>query len=297
MDELIKITDMTGMYDISARTLRYYEDIGLLASVRSDDYAYRLYDEAAVQRLEQILILRKLNISIKDIQRVFSAPGSDVVLEVLGKKVADIDEEVALLHELKEIVLDFIRQIKDADFSNDKNVKLLYEKARDMEARLVNVDYNGNPANVKRFQEVTGKLGEKPDIIRKKPTFSVTFGIAGRDEVRREALGLYEKAFNAEKTWEANAPKELPDTWEGNLHIGMEINGAGFLLHPGGPVGGCFGGPVSCNMHFGSEEDLRRAYDLLSQEGSDYSMLPWAPHAPVGATVKDKFGVFWWLHT
>ena len=67
MHELVKITDMTGRYDITARTLRYYEDIGLLASTRSDDYAYRLYDEAAVQRLEQILILRKLNISIKDI--------------------------------------------------------------------------------------------------------------------------------------------------------------------------------------------------------------------------------------
>ena len=58
MNELIKITDMTGCYGISARTLRYYEDIGLIASTRSEDYAYRLYDEAAVQRLEQILILR-----------------------------------------------------------------------------------------------------------------------------------------------------------------------------------------------------------------------------------------------
>ena len=62
MSELIKIKDMTGRYDISARTLRYYEDMGLLTSVRSDDYAYRLYDDAAVKRLEQILILRKLNI-------------------------------------------------------------------------------------------------------------------------------------------------------------------------------------------------------------------------------------------
>jgi DNA-binding transcriptional MerR regulator len=55
-------------YDISARALKYYEDMGLISSRKSDDYAYRLYDENAIKRLEQILILRKLNIKIKDIQ-------------------------------------------------------------------------------------------------------------------------------------------------------------------------------------------------------------------------------------
>ena len=86
MNELAKIRDISVKYDISARTLRYYEDMGLITSTRSDDYAYRLYNEAAVQRLEQILILRKLNISIKDIGRIFNTSGSEVVLEVLGEK-------------------------------------------------------------------------------------------------------------------------------------------------------------------------------------------------------------------
>ena len=55
MNDLIKIREMTAKYDLSARTLRYYEDMGLIKSIRSDDYAYRLYDEANVKRLEQIL--------------------------------------------------------------------------------------------------------------------------------------------------------------------------------------------------------------------------------------------------
>lgn len=61
--------------------------MGLINSTRSDDYAYRLCDDFAVRRLEQILILRKLNISVKDIGRIFNTSGSEVVLEVLGKKV------------------------------------------------------------------------------------------------------------------------------------------------------------------------------------------------------------------
>ena len=71
MKDLIKIREISAKYDISARTLRYCEDMGLLTSKRSNDYAYRLYDSCNIRRLEQILILRRLNISIKDIQRIF----------------------------------------------------------------------------------------------------------------------------------------------------------------------------------------------------------------------------------
>ena len=67
MNDLTKIRDVSIRYNVTARALRYYEDIGLLRSARSDDHAYRMYDEANIKRLEQILILRKLNISVKDI--------------------------------------------------------------------------------------------------------------------------------------------------------------------------------------------------------------------------------------
>ena len=101
MDKLIKIRDISNRYDITARTLRYYEDIGLLTSIRSDEVSYRMYDEDAIRRIEQILILRKLNISIKDIKRIFDTTGSEVVLDVLKKKIESIDDEISLLYQLK----------------------------------------------------------------------------------------------------------------------------------------------------------------------------------------------------
>lgn len=197
MNELFKIKDVTGKYDISARTLRYYEDMGLITSIRSDDYAYRMYDDAAVQQLEQILILRKLNISIKDIRRIFNTSGSEVVLEVLGKKVEAIDEEVSLLHELREIVLAFIRQIKQADFSKESDVKLLYEKAKEIETQIVHVDYNGNPSTVNRLLEVTEKLDNKvPDImIVRIPKFrAVTSGLLTFEELFFGDFGSWQEA-------------------------------------------------------------------------------------------------------
>jgi len=203
MDELIKAGELSSRYGVSTRTLRYYEEIGLLRSRRTQDYAYRMYDEAAVKRLEQILILRKLGVGIKDIQRILDTAGTEVVLEVLGKKVDDIDEEVALLRELKEIVIAFIRQIRDADFSRDSDVKLLYEKARDIESQLASADYSGNPSPVHRLIEVTEKLEAKavsrlqiPDNVLKRLLENVYFiwgsneGIAVADELGRR-YGFY----------------------------------------------------------------------------------------------------------
>ena len=139
MAELVKIREVSAKYDISARALRYYEDMGLISSIRSEDYAYRMYDKQAIKRLEQILILRKLNISIKDIRLIFQTNSSEVILDVLGKKVEHIDGEVALLQDLKDIILEFTGQIKKADFSRDVDVKSLYERAAKVESRITNI--------------------------------------------------------------------------------------------------------------------------------------------------------------
>lgn len=197
MNELIKVRDITMKYDISSRTLTYYEDMGLISSTRSGDYAYRMYDEEAVKRLEQVLILRKLNISIKDIKRIFDTPGSSAVLEVLGKKTQNIDEEIALLYELKGIITDFIREIESVNFANNADVKLLYDKAREIETQFANVDYIGKPSNIGRLIEITEKLDKQvPDVmIVKIPKFrAVTSGLMSWDEV----MGPFDEWMSAQ---------------------------------------------------------------------------------------------------
>ena len=285
MDNLIKIKEVSTRYSISARTLRYYEDMGLLTSTRSDDYAYRLYDDIAVQRLEKILILRKLNISIKDIRRIFNTSGSEVVLEVLGKKVDAIDEEVSLLHELKEIVLDFIRHIEQADFNKESDVKLLYEKAKEIETQLINVDYSGNTANVNRLLEVTSKLATTPDIIPKHSYCYLIFNLKDKKSVI-EACEMYCDAFGAEKTSEDTSESDWIDEWIG---INIKIFNFGIFIQS-------VDMPDSrgnCCISFANERDFRKAYDLLSREAEECNLhLDWH-WTPLAATLHDKFGVFW----
>ena len=75
--ELVTITEVTKRYHISTRTLRYYEQLGLLVSSKKEGYAYRTYDADALKRLEKILVLRKFRIPLKDIQRVLQSEGGE----------------------------------------------------------------------------------------------------------------------------------------------------------------------------------------------------------------------------
>ena len=222
MTELIKSGDLSARYGVSTRTLRYYEEIGLIQSRRTEGYAYRMYDDASIKRLEQILILRKLNIGIKDIQRIFSTVGADVVLEVLEKKVNDINEEMALLYELKEIVITFIRQIEQADFTKDSDVKLLYDKAKEIKTQLANGEYAGNSSPVHRLFEVTEKLEEKassrlqvPENVMKRLLQNVYFiwgdGTDVANELgRKHGIYVYHTCDNRYKHTQNADPKFQP---------------------------------------------------------------------------------------
>ncbi len=153
MNEVMKIREVSLQYGVSVRTLRYYEDMGLLESIRPNDYAYRVYDENALKRLEQILLLRKLDISIKDIQTVFKNSDSKVLLDVLQKKVDDIDDEAAQLYILKKIVTDFINQIKNYSFSEEADIKMLYERVSELEEKMNTIESDNNTEETTDFDE------------------------------------------------------------------------------------------------------------------------------------------------
>ncbi len=66
-----EISDLTG---ISVRTLHYYDEIGLLKPTDKSDAGYRLYDDKALETLQQILFFREFDISLKEIKTVIENP-------------------------------------------------------------------------------------------------------------------------------------------------------------------------------------------------------------------------------
>ena len=100
MEERMDIAAVAKRYRISARTLRYYEEAGLLASHRKPHSQYREYDTTQCKRLEVVLLLRRLSFSIKEIADMLkpSENGTPFVV-LLHQKLA---QSRRTLHEANE---------------------------------------------------------------------------------------------------------------------------------------------------------------------------------------------------
>ena len=70
-----KLAEMAG---VSTRTLRYYDEIGLLKPCRINSSGYRIYGEKEVNILQQILLYRSIDIKLEEIQKIISNPSFDI---------------------------------------------------------------------------------------------------------------------------------------------------------------------------------------------------------------------------
>lgn len=87
--ELLTIRQVRERLEVSARTLRYYEQIGLIQAVKSDACAYRRYTPETCVRLELILLLRKLRLSLGQIAQLLDDPGAARTRAILLQALAD----------------------------------------------------------------------------------------------------------------------------------------------------------------------------------------------------------------
>lgn len=110
--ELMTISQVAKICDISTRTLRYYEEVGLIESLKKDGYAYRMYDNKNLKKLRQILILRKLRIKLKDISKIIQNQDMDEMIQILNNCLNSVNEEMEALEVLKNAYLQLIRSVE-----------------------------------------------------------------------------------------------------------------------------------------------------------------------------------------
>lgn len=113
------ISEVSRSFGISTRMLRYYEQTGLIKSFRREDYAYRIYDEDALTRLRQVLILRKLRIPLKQIKIILHKPEAVTAIEIFRQNIMEIDEEINALSVIKSILDRFVEAL-----SNTADIKI-----------------------------------------------------------------------------------------------------------------------------------------------------------------------------
>ena len=122
--ELITISQVAKEFGVSTRMLRYYEEIGLIKSSRMADYAYRMYDEEATHRLQQILILRKLRIPLKEIAIVLENKEAGKIIDVFAEQLQQIQDEITALSTMRAILERFV-QVLQMEINVDYHLTLL----------------------------------------------------------------------------------------------------------------------------------------------------------------------------
>lgn len=163
-----EVSELTG---VSVRTLQHYDNIGLLHPAMRTDAGYRLYDDAALEKLQQILLFRELEFPLKEIKRIVEAPDFD--------KAKALDQQIELLTLKKEHVQNLIglakrlrkRGVRTLDFKAFDTSKM------DEYAQRAKEQWGATP-EYREFEEKERNRmpGEQQEIMQQMMGLFVEFG-------------------------------------------------------------------------------------------------------------------------
>ena len=104
---MMTVNEVSKLTGVSVRTLQYYDTIGLLKPSGYTEAGYRLYDDTALERLQQILLFKELEFPLKEIKGIIDAPDFD-----RNKALQQQIELLTMKKEHLENLIDFARGLK-----------------------------------------------------------------------------------------------------------------------------------------------------------------------------------------
>lgn len=118
-DRIISIGELANTLGITARTLRYWEEVGIIESVPRVDGATRGYTPYFVRRIRFIIKLKEFGLSIKEMQDLYVAYGEAKqtekmiprLVEILDEHINSVDEKMARLGSLRKDMVEYRQKI------------------------------------------------------------------------------------------------------------------------------------------------------------------------------------------
>ena len=142
------IQKLSRLAGVSTRTLRFYDEIGLLKPKRTSSSGYRIYGETEVDRLQQILFFKQLSFSLDKIKAAMDDPAYDAEQSLVAHKQA-------LLEKKKEIEL-LIKTV-DATLEEKRGGRRMSDKEKFEGLKKELLDEN----EIRYGQDIREKYGKK----------------------------------------------------------------------------------------------------------------------------------------
>ena len=143
MISIKKVTKLTG---ITVRTMRYYDQIGLLPPADKTEGGHRLYGEEDLKKLQEIQFLKTLGFSLKEIKEILSEGNHDWSVG-LQNQLEYISKEIEKMKEIESTLYGLLNQFtleEKIDLFNIQRLIQLYQQNSDKRETYRNQIFNHN---------------------------------------------------------------------------------------------------------------------------------------------------------
>lgn len=133
MKAVKEISKITG---ISIRTLRYYDEIGLLKPARVTEAGYRLYDDQELEKLQEILFYKELEIPLSDIKKIMENPEYDKQ-KALAVQKSLLEQKRNRLNGIIELIDDVMKGVNKMSFGafTEEDVKKIIDHSLEIQSQ------------------------------------------------------------------------------------------------------------------------------------------------------------------
>ncbi|EEM14480.1 Transcriptional regulator, MerR [Bacillus pseudomycoides DSM 12442] len=220
--EMISIQELTKETEVTVRTLRYYDQIDLLKPSGKTEGGHRLYSEGDVIRLQQILFLKEMGFSLKEIMNILMTDEFSL-RESLEKQLEFVQEEQKKFNRMERILQ---AVVYSAELEGELDWKIMFEliqlsrqSPRIREIFQKQVFSEGEQKllrNLPNMSEEDENVREWVDVLKQLRSFMKEEKDASHDAVQETIKKLMAKCLEMangdeaflDKLWEVRKSKE-----------------------------------------------------------------------------------------
>ncbi len=188
------IGQIARTFNISTRTLRYYEQIGLIQPTKKDDCAYRVYDQNTIIRMQQIIVLRKLRIPLKQISTILRRKDTAAAIRTFRENLAEIEDEINALAMIKRVIQLLLERLQlQSDVLRLLDDERLLEVVNSLTAPKIKFKEDKTMEDLSKASEKLNRLTDKDVRIVYLPPATVAAYQCEGEEPERQAAKVIDR--------------------------------------------------------------------------------------------------------
>lgn len=237
------VKDVSEITGVSIRTLRYYDEIGLLKPTELTDAGYRLYDNKALERLQEIMFFRELEIPLEDIKKIMDNPNYDKEQALLTQKTL-LEQKRNRLNGIIELISDVMKGVNTMSFEafNDEEVQKILDHVLECMPKESLEEQIQKYRNVEKYREhlASGFSNEQAiaDVFKwygckEKAMEAILQSTGDTEKLKQEQdenAEIYKQFMAAKESGDENAEKEAVEHLAENYKKMFRLDNARNIL-------------------------------------------------------------------